>query len=117
MVGQYDLVSAQRAGTRFLASPIGVQDLFPILVIGSRTMTTIRDVAELARVSKMTVSKYLTGKPQASRAERTRVEAAVVALDCPPSSIARDLRAAGADLSGAGRLGVDDACTRLGVST
>jgi DNA-binding LacI/PurR family transcriptional regulator len=53
--------------------------------------STIQDVAELAGVSKATVSKYLNDTPYVSPASRKRIEQAIRQLDYHPSSVARGL--------------------------
>lgn len=56
------------------------------------TRPTIIDVAELAAVSRGTVTRVLAGSPRVLPATRTRVLDAIEALDYQPSSIARALR-------------------------
>lgn len=53
---------------------------------------TIREVAALAQVSAMTVSRVLRGSPTVSQANRERVEAAVKVLGYRPNAVARSLR-------------------------
>ncbi|GID10859.1 hypothetical protein Aru02nite_17480 [Actinocatenispora rupis] len=53
---------------------------------------TIREVATLAGVSTMTVSRVLRGSPSVTPANRERVEAAVKALAYRPNVVARSLR-------------------------
>ncbi|UFU06545.1 LacI family DNA-binding transcriptional regulator [Ruania halotolerans] len=55
-------------------------------------MTTIRDVARLAEVSTMTVSRVVNARPQVSPATRERVLAAMVELDYHVDLTARQLR-------------------------
>ncbi len=56
------------------------------------TRPTIIDVAELAAVSRGTVTRVLAGSPRVLPATRARVLDAIEALDYQPSSIARALR-------------------------
>jgi LacI family transcriptional regulator len=55
-------------------------------------MPTIQDVARLARVSPITVSRVLNNSGYASKETRARVEAAVVELGYVPNTLARGLR-------------------------
>ncbi|MFF2854789.1 LacI family DNA-binding transcriptional regulator [Peribacillus sp. NPDC058002] len=52
---------------------------------------TIQDVANLAGVSKATVSKYLNNTPYVSPATKKRIESAIKKLNYHPSSLARGL--------------------------
>jgi LacI family transcriptional regulator len=52
---------------------------------------TMRDVARLAGVSSMTVSRVLSGAPHVSAGTRRRVEAAVTQLEYVPNGLARGL--------------------------
>ncbi len=52
---------------------------------------TIRDVARLAGVSAMTVSRVLNAKPRVADATRRRVEAAIAELGYVPNGLARGL--------------------------
>lgn len=54
-------------------------------------MTTIMDVAKLAKVSKTSVSRYLNGQNVGHMSEETkeRIIAAIKELDYQPNSIAR----------------------------
>ncbi len=58
----------------------------------SSTAVTIRDVAQLARVSPATVSKVLNDGPYVSADARQRVLAAIEKLNYRPNVIARSLR-------------------------
>lgn len=55
-------------------------------------MATIRDVARLAGVSPMTVSRVLNGTGYTSQATRARVESAIGQLGYVPNAVARQLR-------------------------
>ena len=55
-------------------------------------MSTIKDVARLARVSPMTVSRVINSSGYASQAARARVERAVAELGFVPNALARHLR-------------------------
>jgi LacI family transcriptional regulator, galactose operon repressor len=55
-------------------------------------MSTIRDVARLAGVSTMTVSRVVNNSGYTSHATRTRVEQAVAQLGYVPNAVARHLR-------------------------
>lgn len=55
-------------------------------------MSTIRDVASLAGVSSMTVSRVINNTGYASQAARLRVERAVQELGYVPNAVARHLR-------------------------
>ncbi|MBT3320161.1 MAG: LacI family DNA-binding transcriptional regulator [Clostridia bacterium] len=55
-------------------------------------MAVIKDVAQLAGVSKSTVSKFLNNPDQLSQDYRVRVEKAVNELNFVPSNIARSMR-------------------------
>ena len=57
-----------------------------------RRSTRMSDVAELAGVSIMTVSRVLSGHPVVSEQVRTRVNAAVEQLHYQPNELARSLR-------------------------
>lgn len=57
-----------------------------------RAGATIHDVARLAGVSLMTVSRVANGSPHVSAATRQRVQAAITQLGFVPSSTARGLR-------------------------
>jgi DNA-binding LacI/PurR family transcriptional regulator len=58
---------------------------------GRRKVATIQDVARVARVSKGTVSKYLSNTPYVAEATRQRIEAAITELDYQPSAVAQGL--------------------------
>jgi LacI family transcriptional regulator len=60
--------------------------------LGSPRHATIRDVADLAGVSTATVSRVLSGTPEARPATRQRVLDAARELDYRPSGIARSLK-------------------------
>jgi len=55
-------------------------------------MSTIRDVAERARVSTMTVSRVINNSGYISQEARERVEAAIAELGYVPNTLARSLR-------------------------
>ena len=55
-------------------------------------MSTIRDVAERAGVSTMTVSRVINNSGYSSQEARERVEAAIAELGYVPNSLARSLR-------------------------
>src|SRR5664279_4938199 len=55
-------------------------------------VTTIRDVAQLAGVSTMTVSRVINRSGYASEAARRRVDRAVAELGYVPNAVARQLR-------------------------
>jgi LacI family transcriptional regulator len=55
-------------------------------------MSTIRDVAEMARVSTMTVSRVINRSGYISAETRARVERAIAELGYVPNSLARSLR-------------------------
>ena len=55
-------------------------------------MSTIRDVAERAGVSTMTVSRVLNNSGYASQETRSRVEAAIAEIGYIPNTLARSLR-------------------------
>src|SRR5450756_3199535 len=55
-------------------------------------MSTIRDVAERAHVSTMTVSRVINRSGYISAETRARVEQAIVELGYVPNSLARSLR-------------------------
>lgn len=55
-------------------------------------MTTIRDVARVARVSPATVSRVLSGRSSVNKVMASRVWKAVEELDYRPSGVARSLR-------------------------
>jgi LacI family repressor for deo operon, udp, cdd, tsx, nupC, and nupG len=57
-------------------------------------MPTIKDVAQLARVSVTTVSRVLNADPAVATDTRERIQRAIAALDYRPSSLARGLRTA-----------------------
>jgi LacI family transcriptional regulator len=57
-----------------------------------KTMPTIHDVAKLAGVSPITVSRVLNSSGYASEETRARVEAAVAELGYVPNTLARGLR-------------------------
>ncbi|OEO32247.1 hypothetical protein VW23_012450 [Devosia insulae DS-56] len=52
---------------------------------------TVRDVARLAGVSAMTVSRVINGQPGVSAETRQRIEAAIAELDYAPSKVASSL--------------------------
>ncbi|MBP1933822.1 LacI family DNA-binding transcriptional regulator [Ammoniphilus resinae] len=56
-----------------------------------RRKPTIQDVANLARVSKSTVSKFLNDVPYVSRETRKKIEQAIQTLDFRPNTFARGL--------------------------
>src|SRR6188508_1282802 len=55
-------------------------------------MSTIRDVAQRAGISSMTVSRVLNGTGYVSPATRLRVEDAIAKLGYVPNTLARSLR-------------------------
>ena len=55
-------------------------------------MSTIRDVAERAGVSTMTVSRVINNSGYISQDAREHVEAAVAEIDYVPNTLARSLR-------------------------
>lgn len=55
-------------------------------------MSTIKDVARLAGVSPMTVSRVINGSGYASQEARSRVERAVAEIGFVPNALARQLR-------------------------
>ena len=55
-------------------------------------MATIREVAERAGVSTMTVSRVINNSGYTSREARERVEAAIAELGYVPNALARSLR-------------------------
>jgi DNA-binding LacI/PurR family transcriptional regulator len=59
---------------------------------GADPVTTIRDVAQLAGVSTMTVSRVINRSGYASEAVRRRVDRAVAELGYVPNAVARQLR-------------------------
>src|SRR6202051_285002 len=59
-----------------------------------RTRATMRDVAELAGVGTMTVSRVLSGSVPVSEPTRKRVERAIEQLNFRPNEVARSLREA-----------------------
>jgi LacI family transcriptional regulator len=61
---------------------------------GSRSLVTLHDVAKLAGVSPMTVSRFIDGSRKVRDAER--VKAAIEELGYSPNSAARSLASAGA---------------------
>lgn len=73
-----------------------------VQVEGKRGAPTMSDVARLAGVSPMTVSRVMNGEAAVSHATRNKVEAAVAALNYVPNQAARGL--AGAQLSRVGVL-------------
>ncbi len=58
---------------------------------GRRTHATIKEVAELAGVSQMTVSRVLNRRETVKEATRTKVEAAIRELNYRPNLLARGL--------------------------
>jgi LacI family transcriptional regulator len=60
----------------------------------TRTGATMRDVAELAGVGTMTVSRVLSGSVPVSEPTRKRVERAIAQLNFRPNEVARSLREA-----------------------
>ncbi|HEY0247051.1 MAG TPA: LacI family DNA-binding transcriptional regulator [Gryllotalpicola sp.] len=65
-----------------------------------RAASSIRDVARLAGVSHMTVSRVLNRHPNVSAGTRERVEAAIAELDFRPSRTARALAVGGSRVIG-----------------
>jgi LacI family transcriptional regulator len=63
-------------------------------------MTTMRDVAEVARVSAKTVSRVFNDDPHVSPATRMRVEAALRELNYVPNAVATTFRAGTAAIIG-----------------
>ena len=59
---------------------------------GSKVRARMRDVAELAGVGTMTVSRVLSGSVPVSEETRSRVIAAIKQLDYRPNEVARSLR-------------------------
>src|ERR1700756_1885856 len=57
-----------------------------------RHTTTMADVAQLAGVGKMTVSRFLSGSANVSKATADRVQRAVRILNYQPNELARSLR-------------------------
>jgi len=55
-------------------------------------MPTVRDVAKLAGVAPITVSRMINNKGHISEATRERVKAAIGQLGYVPNSVARSLR-------------------------
>lgn len=82
-----------RPGTQDAATPrVGTPR--PDAQAESRPPARMRDVAQLAGVGTMTVSRVLSGSVPVSEATRTRVMAAVAALKYQPNEVARSLRKA-----------------------
>jgi len=52
---------------------------------------TVRDVARLAGVSAMTVSRFVNDRPGVSAEARAKIEAAIAELDYAPSKVASSL--------------------------
>ncbi|MEO6217793.1 MAG: LacI family DNA-binding transcriptional regulator, partial [Sphingomonas sp.] len=65
-----------------------------------RSAPTIRDVARMANVSSMTVSRVINGEANVRAATRDVVNAAISALSYAPNSAARSLAGAGQDRIG-----------------
>ena len=65
-----------------------------------RSAPTIRDVARLANVSSMTVSRVINGEANVRQTTREAVNAAISALSYSPNSAARSLAGAGQDRIG-----------------
>ena len=59
---------------------------------GTRPMSTISDVAKLAGVSTMTVSRVVNNSGYVSAATRKRVERAIAEVGYVPNALARQLR-------------------------
>lgn len=59
---------------------------------GNSVMSTINDVAKLAGVSRMTVSRVLNNSGYISQETRERVEKAIAAINYVPNALARSLR-------------------------
>lgn len=59
---------------------------------GNSAMSTINDVAKLAGVSRMTVSRVLNNSGYISQETRERVEKAIAAINYVPNALARSLR-------------------------
>lgn len=57
-----------------------------------RRTTTMADVAQLAGVGKMTVSRFLSGSANVSKATAERVQRAIRMLNYQPNELARSLR-------------------------
>jgi LacI family transcriptional regulator len=57
-----------------------------------RRTTTMADVAQLAGVGKMTVSRFLSGSAKVSKATADRVQRAIRMLNYQPNELARSLR-------------------------
>src|SRR5579859_4628906 len=57
-----------------------------------RRATTMADVAQLAGVGKMTVSRFLSGSANVSKATADRVQRAIRMLNYQPNELARSLR-------------------------
>jgi LacI family transcriptional regulator len=57
-----------------------------------RRTTTMADVAQLAGVGKMTVSRFLSGSANVSKATADRVQRAIRMLNYQPNELARSLR-------------------------
>jgi len=64
----------------------------PIFVFGAWLVSTIRQVADRAGVSTMTVSRVINNSGYISQGARARVEAAVAELGYVPNTLARSLR-------------------------
>ena len=65
-----------------------------------RSAPTIRDVARMANVSSMTVSRVINGEANVRQTTRDAVNAAISALSYSPNSAARSLAGAGQDRIG-----------------
>ena len=79
------------------ASAVGLLGWFPTTGIrspqnGSLSVPTIRDVAKIAGVAPITVSRVINNSGYVSEETRVKVEAAVATLHYVPNSLARSLR-------------------------
>ncbi len=82
-----------RLGTARVATS-GAGTTKPFTQPEARPPARMRDVAQLAGVGTMTVSRVLSGTVPVSEATRTRVMAAVATLKYQPNEVARSLRKA-----------------------
>lgn len=73
------------------ADPARAVPLTPVPVLAEMRPTTMSDVARLAQVSSMTVSRVVTGRGQVGGATRERVETAMRQLRYSPNVAARAL--------------------------
>lgn len=67
---------------------------------GALTLVTIKDVSQLAGVSKSTVSRYIAENGYVSEEKRKAIEEAIRALDYRPNKMARGLRSSRSDIVG-----------------